>query len=223
MTGVEGISLKQGEGMAKSEYFLEQNAESREKQFCDCLRVCMEKRNRYLGENVREIYEKDKADITESFRTAFQAGFRQVETMQASCVKGAISYIHISYLLSSALTGENKVKIDFYDQRYFSDLQEADCFWDYRALFPKYKQEVQEMEYQLRQGLPRLTSYELQKARTYFQVGNFIVLGSILRRLMREAGIRECFGRCLASEAGVFYGAYLDQAELICRWESGRR
>ncbi|MBD5552692.1 MAG: hypothetical protein HDQ96_16250 [Lachnospiraceae bacterium] len=208
--------------MGQFEYFLEQNTKLREKQFCDCLRECMEKRNGYLEKDVRMVYEENKEDITESFRAAFREGIRQVEIMQTSYVKELICYIHLSYLLSNALTGENKVKIDFYDRRYFADLQEVDCFWDYGVLFPTYKQELFEMESQMRQEVPRLTLYELQKARTYFQVENFIVLGSILRTLIKEAEIREYAGRYLAPEARVFYGAYLDQAELICKWERER-
>lgn len=205
--------------MNQINYFLKQNPETRERQLCDSIKACMEKRSMHLETDIWKVYEERKTDIIKSFQEAFRSGTEQIGAMQASRIKSPICYIHLSYLLSGALTGESRVKIDFYDQRYFADLQEIDCFWDYQMLFPEYAQELLELEDQLRQDVPRLTSCELQKARTCFQTGNFIVLEPVLQALLDDAKIKECLDRYSASEVNVFYGAYLDQSELICRWE----
>ena len=205
--------------MNQSGYFPEQNPETRKKQFLDSIRACMEKRSRHLETDVRKTYEEQKTEILKSFQEVFQEGREQIRAMQEAHVKFPVCYIHLSYLLSGALTGESRLKIDFYDRRYFADLQEVDCFWDYRMLFPEYEQELYEMEAQLRQELPRLTACERQKAGIYFQTGNFIVLEPVLKALIAEPEIRACLDGCLAPEVQIFYGAYLDQSERIGGWE----
>ncbi len=200
-------------------YTLGWGEEIREKLLNVGIRACMEERSRHLGEDTRKGYEENKEEVKASFYKAVDAVGRQVKELQEAGVKSAICYIHISYLLSGVLTGEHKTRIDFYDRRHFADLREAGGFWDYSMLFPEYKRELEEMEYRLRREVPRLTFCEVQRAKTYFQVGNFIVLEPILKELVREKRVRECLDGYLAETVNVYYGAYLDQAELICKWE----
>lgn len=198
--------------------FWGQDADTREKQFCECLKNSMEKRSRYLSQAVLKEYTNHKEKVTDSFLMAFQTGGRQLDFMIASGLKSKIQYIHLSYLLSGALTEKYELKIDFYDQRYFGDLEEVDCFWDYHELFPMYPQELLELKVELQNCLPRLTAYEIQRAKLYYQVGNFAVLEPIIQDLLRNLHGEDFLTEYMDSQVNVFYGAYLDQAKRIDQW-----
>ncbi|MFR4440706.1 MAG: hypothetical protein ACLT46_13320 [Hungatella sp.] len=206
--------------MKQLDYMLEQSDEERQKQFLDCIRSCLEKRSRYLGKDVWTEYLKNERDIVDSFQNAFLTGMEQLHDIMTSGKKQAISYIQISYLLSTALSGEKLIKIDFYDRHYYGDIYEADCFWDYGKLFPEYKEELILLKKELQQVLPRITSYEFQKASTYYQIGNFIVLETVVKDMLYKIKPEELPGKYLAANGGVFYGAYLDQSEMIYKWGS---
>ena len=199
-------------------YTLEQKDEVREEQFLDCIRSCMERRSMCLEQDTWEVYKKNKDAIVESFQEVLGMAMQQAEEMIACGSKQPISYIQLSYLLSGALLGEHLLKVDFYDYHYYGDMQEIDCFWDYGALFPQYEQELRFLEKELRQALPRISAYELQKAQTYYQVGNFMVLETILQDMMQKIKPEERLGGSSAVNGAVFYGAYLDQSEMIYRW-----
>ena len=199
-------------------YTLEQKDEVREEQFLDCIRSCMERRSMCLEQDTWEVYKKNKDAIVESFQEVLGMAIQQIGEMIASGSKQPVSYIQLSYLLSGALLGEHLLKVDFYDYHYYGDMQEIDCFWDYGALFPQYEQELRFLEKELRQALPRISAYELQKAQTYYQVGNFMVLETILQDMMQKIKPEERLGGSSAVNGAVFYGAYLDQSEMIYRW-----
>ncbi len=204
--------------MGQLSYTLEQKDEVREEQFLDCIRSCMERRSMCLEQDTWEVYKKNEDAIVESFQEVLSMAIQQIGEMIASGSKQPISYIQLSYLLSGALLGEHLLKVDFYDCHYYGDLQEIDCFWDYGALFPQYEQELGVLERELRQAIPRISAYELQKAQTYYQVGNFMVLGTILQDMMQKIKPEERLGGSSAVNGAVFYGAYLDQSEMIYRW-----
>ena len=204
--------------MGQLSYTLEQKDEVREKQFFDCIRSCMEQRSMCLERDTWELYKRKEHAVVESFQKVFGMAMQQAEEMIACGNKQPISYIQLSYLLSGALLGEHLLKVDFYDYHYYGDMQEIDCFWDYGALFPQYEQELRFLEKELRQALPRISAYELQKAQTYYQVGNFMVLETILQDMMQKIKPEERLGGSSAVNGAVFYGAYLDQSEMIYRW-----
>ncbi len=204
--------------MGQLSYTLEQKDEVREEQFLDCIRRCMEQRSMCLERDTWELYKNKENAIVESFQKVLGMAIQQTEEMIASGSKQPISYIQLSYLLSGALLGEHLLKVDFYDYHYYGDMQEIDCFWDYGALFPQYEQELGFLERELRQALPRISAYELQKAQTYYQVGNFMVLETILQDMMQKIKPEERLGNSSAVDGAVFYGAYLDQSEMIYRW-----
>ena len=204
--------------MGQLSYTLEQKDEVRKKQFFDCIRSCMERRSMCLEQDTWEVYKKNKDAIVESFQEVLGMAIQQIGEMIASGSKQPVSYIQLSYLLSGALLGEHLLKVDFYDYHYYGDMQEIDCFWHYGALFPQYEQELGFLERELRQALPRISAYELQKAQTYYQVGNFMVLETILQDMMQKIKPEERLGGSSAVNGAVFYGAYLDQSEMIYRW-----
>lgn len=62
----------------------------------------------------------------------------------------------LSYLKAAdkALCGADK--IDFYDERFYEDPYEIDCYWDYGELFPSPRHQQQEFVEELRKRLPQV-------------------------------------------------------------------
>ena len=92
------------------------------------------------------------------------------------------------------------------------------CFCIMKNFFREYKEELILLKKELQQVLPRITSYEFQKAGTYYQIGNFIVLETVVKDMLYKIKPEGLLGKYLAAYGGVFYGAYLDQSELIYKW-----
>lgn len=207
--------------MGQLYYTPEQNGEIHQKQFLDCIRGCLEKRSKCLEENVWKEYRKNEKDVIESFHNAFLMGIGQLGGMIGTGKKQPVSYIQISYLLSGALSGERLLKIDFYDERYYADIHEIDCYWDYESLFPEYEEDIILLKSELKQAVPRITAYEIQKACIWYQIGNFIVLKTVIQDMMQKIKPDEKLGVYSASAGAVFYGAYLDQSEAVYKWDRG--
>ena len=200
--------------MGQYSYYLG-TEEDREEGWKTCVQKMMKERVGFLRDSIWDTYGHEKEDIQESFYQAVTGGIDQVLGQMEKGQKKPIRYIHVSYLLSSALSGEMLVKLDFYDENYFSNICDTDCYWDYHLLFPEYAGALAGLEERLYAEVVRLTSHELQRARLYYQVCNFMALEEVIRKLVKTEHFQACIRPCSESVVSILYGAYLDQAELI--------
>lgn len=200
--------------MRQTSYYLD-DSNDRLQRWTACVQGQMDKRFESLRDTVEETCEKNWEEIKESFYQSLFAGVNQSLGFIDARQKEEICYIHFSYLLSSAVTGEMLIKMDFYDKTFFFDTKDVNCYWDYRMLFPEYAADIERLSEQLNTEVARLTPYELQKAKLYYQVCNFMVLEEIMQKLVKTREVEHCIKKCAGSEVSIFFGAYLDQAELI--------
>lgn len=195
-------------------YHLEDPAD-RKMRWQSCIQTMMGKRIKTLEVTTWQIYSEEKDYIQDSFHSAVLNGIEATSKLVGTQQKGPLRYIHVSYLLNSAFTGEMLVRLDFYDNEYFMDHQNVECYWDYQCLFPGYAAAVQELETQLSEEVVRLSSYELQRARLYYQTCNFILLKDIIRELVKTKQFKQIVEICSEPKVSILFGAYLDQAVLI--------
>lgn len=201
--------------MKQFDYYLEgHSGKEWEQQFAKCLKAVFQERIKTLRKETAACL-KEKPELTVSFEAALSNGALQAFKLAAAGKKGAVRFIHFSYLLSSALSGEMLIKLDCYDETYYSDIADIDCYWDYGGLFPNRSQELKALEDRLRCEIVRLTPYEISQARLYYQVLYFMVLEDILCTLVASNRSEEIIRSCAAREVSVLYGAYFDQAKRI--------
>lgn len=200
--------------MKQLEYYLEESDLDRQKQIGSCLGLFMKERMDLIREKAATCL-KTQSEITASFEEALESGAGQALGMAKEGEKKAVRFIHFSYLYSGALSGETLIKVDYYDDTYFSDICDIDCYWDYGRLFPERMCELSNLEERLRLEIVRLTPYELQQARLYFHTLYFMVLEDILHKLVTGVKSEEIIRSCSDCGVSVLYGAYLDQAKRI--------
>lgn len=200
--------------MEQYSYYLEETND-RKMRWQACIQTMMAKRIKILETTTWQLYSAEKVYIQDSFHSAVLDGIKAVSKLVEAQQKGALRYIHVSYLLNSAFTGEMLVRLDFYDNKYFMDHQDVECYWDYQCLFPGYAAAVQELETQLSEEVVRLSSYELQRARLYYQTCNFILLKDIIQEFVKTKRFKQIIETCSEPQVSILFGAYLDQAELI--------
>ncbi len=188
---------------------------NREERWNTCVREAIEIRIKTVNEVVWQTYEKEKEQIQESFFRCAAEAMKQMPKLMESGHKGPIRYIHFSYLLSGALSGEMLLKMDCYDEKYFSDIRDVNCYWDYSCLYPEYTEAAAKLEEKLFMEIPRLSVPEQQRARLYYQVSNIMALEEIIQSLVKSDEFKSCIQVYAKPVVSIFFGAYLDQAELI--------
>ena len=165
-----------------------------------------------------EYFQVHKDKILQSFLVSIASNSAAVQPLIDSGKKGLIKYVQLSYLLSDSLVNELKVKIDFYDARYYGDIEMTGGHWDYKdlLLFPYIDEDMEIICCELLKRFTRLKNYELLDIRLYYHIGIFALMLEILKILAEDKAFTEAFfGGIFASEVTVLYGAYLDQSEVI--------
>ena len=178
--------------------------------------------------NTMKRFENSREEVKGAFRRTLEAAKVYLHNSISAGQKGKVRYIQLSYLLSNALSGERLIKVDFYDERYYRDIEEIDCYWDFTMLFPEEESEYLNCADKLRGELIRLQSGELSQLKIGLMVLNFMVLKEILRELVKSERLLEELSPYCGDEMFFIYGAYLDQAEVIhhavqgsCKTERG--
>ncbi len=165
------------------------------------------------------LFESRRGFYEESFCRAFQKAEEFLKVAAGSQQKGKITYIHLSYLLSGALSGEQLIKMDFYDARHYRDVEETDCFWDYSGLFPSYDRERKDAEAELRRRIVRMQSGELSRIGIGMTACGALALKPILKELAASREFLRNIRHYCGCPAYILYGAYLDEAELLYQIE----
>lgn len=168
-----------------------------------------------------ELFESRREEMEGSFCKAMAEANDWLSSCISSGTKEKISFIHISYLLSGALSGEMLLKLDFYDKRYYSDPEEADFFWDCHELFPEHDDELNRMVREIRERVIRAKSNEISMAGICMTACNCLVLKPIVEKLVQCRSFERLTEAYRDDRVPVLYGAYLDEAEVIHEMKGG--
>lgn len=191
--------------------------ETRKKQYITLMEEMLCAYHGRTCSRTRELYVKKKQEVVGSLARMIEGAKESLENYILCQKKGKIQYIHFSYLLSGALSGEMLVKLDFYDSRYYTDEEEIDCYWNCSGLFPDVETEYRALKEELDKKLIRLQSAEASQLRVGMWVLNYRILKMILMEMVREKQVERQLKAFCEETACLFYGAYLDEAEVIHR------
>lgn len=166
-------------------------------------------------QKVMKEFENRREKVEDSFCKAVEAAKHSLHKEISAGQKGKLRYIQFSYLLSNALSGERLIKVDFYDRRYYRDIEEIDCYWDFGLLFGEEEKEYLNYADKLRREVIRLQSGELSQLRIGLLIFNYMVLKEILKELVKSERLLKELRPYCKDEVFFIYGAYLDQAEVL--------
>lgn len=166
-------------------------------------------------ERTTALFEAGREKYEETLCSVIASAGVFLHSRISSGKKGKLRYIHFSYLLSGALSGEMLVKLDFYDERYYRDVEETDCFWNCRELFPDYEKECRQMEEKMRRRILRVQSGELSQIKIGLTAWNYLLLKPVMAELVRSRRVEEQLRPFCEERAFLFYGPYLDESEVI--------
>ena len=97
--------------MAENRGYVLSDVRERREEYTKLLaKLLFEYYQRVCGE-ILELFDRQRESYEDSFCRTFQRAEDFLETAIASQKKGKLKYIHFSYLLSGALSGEHLVKI----------------------------------------------------------------------------------------------------------------
>ena len=162
-----------------------------------------------------------KDSASKSLLGVIHDGISQVKVYVDEGEKGKIRYIHFSYLLSEVIRNRLTIKIDFYDEQYFSDISEVDLFWKYDELFPYIEDDVKQLYGEIRKQFAPLLSYELTDVHMPYHAGILLIMREIIKELVAKQEFSKAMKEICDSAVMVMYGGYLDKAEIIGYVEYG--
>ena len=175
-----------------------------------------EERFKQIQAEIEAYCAKHGKEIADETVSAFRNAFLQAAKLQMSGEKGAVRYLVLSHLFSSVYADGYAVKIDCFDQRFYSDSAELEAYLKLDWLNPFLEKDMESFRKELAEHLPRLMGYELDRVR-YRYVWYY---HSIIRRFLTDiiGSLLELpeFG-ALASEPEfeVLFGGYMDKAVVI--------
>lgn len=205
--------------MAANRGYILSDPDERMEQYKEFLANALIEYQKRSFEQTMELFEYQQDLYEESFTRAFQKAEGFLKDAMDSQRKGKLKYVHFSYLLSGALSGEHLVKMDFYDNRYYRDVEETDCFWDCRDLFPFYEEECQHIEADMKSEIVRVHSGELSRIRIGLIAVDYLTLQSVLKVLVMSESFLERILPYCGQSVQLLYGAYLDEAEVLYQLE----
>ena len=120
--------------------------------------------------------------------------------------KGSLTYLQFSFLMSGTFSNEHLLKIDFYDDRFYGDPYEIDCYWDYSYLFLDQVQRMEKMISDVRRKIVKVMDYELSERLPIYRLGQMQLLLELLKRIQAEEKIVSLLSAEADLEIKVIYG-----------------
>lgn len=160
-------------------------------------------------------YNEHSERLADCFIYTLEEGYQQLHVYQEAGVKGDLRYLKISFLMSGQFSGENLLKIDFYDERFYGDPYEIDCYWDYGELFPLEKKEMEEIGCLMRKELIKVMDFEVEERLSAYWIGRMQLLQIVLMELLKKERVLSAILKGAGSQIQVLYGAYLGSSQSL--------
>lgn len=153
------------------------------------------------GDNIRKDFQRTATELVQLAKHQQQQG------------KGAIQYVVISYLYSSAITKSNVFQIAFLDEHDYLDPIDTSVYWCPSFIYRPVAQDMLCLREAVDKELIRMKPYELDAAqRGYINEFYHAIAGMFFVQVAKDtlsaAGIHELL---LQDEVQFLYGGLMDQ------------
>ena len=164
------------------------------------------------ADRLSDWYLHHEAKLLESFMGTIINGLSELHSYQEQGLKGSLTYLQLSFLMNGIYSGENLLKLDFYDTRYYKDPYDFDCFWDFSMLFPNTKQHRTQIQQYMKTHIPRLMEYEVNERMNTYRMEQFSIMNQIIRLVFQEDRIQQLIANENDQDIYVMFGTYLGEA-----------
>lgn len=134
--------------------------------------------------------------------------------------KGETAFIALSFLNSGVLTGAYDLRIDFYDDRFLSDIAEACAYFSYKHLIPICRESIGVICGEAKKRFIRFMDYEEDSlARRYKNEVLFRMVKLSYSLCLSHADMADFWRRLAVSENCVFtFGGFLHDRQSYCKF-----
>jgi hypothetical protein len=105
-------------------------------------------------------FEENAATLIPAIRRTLLECDEQARLWRQTGDKGATSFIALSFLDTSVLTGAFDLRVDFYDESFTEDIAEAVAYFPYSYLKPIYQESVDAISGEAKKAFVRFKDYE---------------------------------------------------------------
>lgn len=164
---------------------------------------------------MEEYYLLHIKELCEDLANTIKNGLEQLHSCQEKGLKGELCYLVISFLLSGVYSQESLLKLDFYDERYYRDPCDLDCYWDYSALFPSAIENKKKIIQRIKLKVTSVMDYEVEERMTSYRVGQSRLLEGIMKKMFQEESLKKTLALEAEKEVRIMYGPYLAGGMMI--------
>ena len=164
-----------------------------------------------------EVYCENNGDgIAAEFISAFRNAFAQTADLQIYEEKGAVRYLVLSHLYSAVQAGGYSIRLDTFDQRFYSDLYEIDATLTLDWLYGFLAEDMACFRKELVRHIPHVKEYELEQIRyRYVYYYHALALKLISESIPALLRLPEFVKMTTESEFEVLFGGYMDKGVVI--------
>lgn len=153
--------------------------------------------------------------VSDSLYAALEEGIHALHSFKEDGLKGSLAYLQFSFLLSGIFSGEHLLKIDFYDDRFYADPFEIDCFWDYRFLLPYQQQRLEKIISDVRNEVVRVLDCDICERFPAYRLGQMQLLQEVVKCIQHDERISFLLLSEADPEIKVIYGVYMGDAQRL--------
>jgi hypothetical protein len=105
-------------------------------------------------------FEENAGTLVPAMRCALLKCDGQARQLRQTGEKGATSFIALSFIDTSVLTGAFDLRVDFYDNSFIEDIAESCAYFPYTYLQPIYRESVDAICGEAKKAFVRFKDYE---------------------------------------------------------------
>lgn len=160
-------------------------------------------------EHLLKELEANRDSIVSSFNNAFTCGLEKVALAQPD--KGKIEYIHMSYLLSSLLTGKFELRIDFYNNERYLDEIETEAYWTADFIASYFEEDFRYFQSLLKKEHVRVKDYEVRNLAVDFGGLYLSAFAVSFQSILTELPVNR-FLHLFEEQVSIVYGGFQDKS-----------
>lgn len=185
--------------------------------------VIKEEGNRFMQpvlrssmEALMKEYKENEKIVLQTFQKTLERLYRIAAEIQATGEKGTLSYLGISYCLSSAYTGNYEFRLDVYGKELYLDEKECCVYWKPDFINTYLQRDVAYFRKTIKEKIPRIREYEeRQFIMGYMKNYMYIVLEFLKQKLPEVMEGIKSDNVKISEDFKVFFGEYMGKCTLV--------
>lgn len=161
-------------------------------------------------------YKENEETILQTFQQTLEKLYQMAAEIQTKGKKEALSYLGISYCLSSAYTGNYEFRLDVYDKELYLDEIECCVYWKPDFIHTCLERDIAYFSKKIKEKIPRVREYEeRQFIMAYMRNYMYIVLEFLRQKLPEVLERIKRDNVKISEDFKVFFGEYMGNCTIV--------